>query len=124
MGGAPSSGRSSLPYNIHVLTTKVEQVTEEETGLVEGLKLREVALLEVPPQWLPPSLLREERLQHRTHHVELGAGHSDTSARGCDVEPALWVLVSAKGGIIRPLLPVDPINTYITDSQENSTMCV
>ena len=41
----------------NLLTAKVEQVSKEEAGLVEGLKLWKGALLEVSSQWLSPSLL-------------------------------------------------------------------
>lgn len=71
---------TKLPnYNrVCILTTEFEQVSKEEAGLVEGLKFREGALLEVSPQRLPTSLLREQRLQHGPHHIKLGAGHSYT----------------------------------------------
>ena len=46
---------------------------EEEAVFVEGLKLGDVALLEVCPQSLPAThtLLRQQTLQHSPHHVQL-----------------------------------------------------
>ena len=56
-----------------VLTAEVEKVGEEKAVLVEGLELRDVALLEVRPQCLAAThtLLRQQTLQHGTHHVQL-----------------------------------------------------
>ena len=56
-----------------MLTAEVEKVGEEIAVFVEGLELRDVALLEVRPQCLAAThtLLRQQTLQHGTHHVQL-----------------------------------------------------
>ena len=63
-----------------LLTTEVEQVSKEEASLVEGLKLWQGAFFEVSPKRLSPSFLREQGLQHGTHHVQLCTRHTYTPA--------------------------------------------
>lgn len=53
------------------LTAEVKQMVEEEAVLVEGLKGRDAGFWQVPPQGLVSSLLRDQGLQHGTHHVQL-----------------------------------------------------
>lgn len=56
-----------------LLTTEVDEVGPEEGGLVELIDLAEVLSVQLLPQCLLASrLVRDERLKHCAHHVQLG----------------------------------------------------
>ena len=62
------------------LTTEVEEMSEEETDLVEALKVWNSALFQVGPQRLLAPFFRCEGFNHGAHHIELCARHANGPA--------------------------------------------
>jgi len=72
-----TKGRCNFANLVRVLTAKLEEIAPEEGRFVELLDLFQVLLVDIFAQGsLPSRFVRDQRLEHRADHVELGRGRA------------------------------------------------